>query len=85
MKLFKTENIDVVKDCQGYFDIDPLCMVFMKRQDRFTSLYLFCQSLWCSFFLRDLVTFIVVSLFCLFISFCTVSLPTRGIKLYATS
>ena len=35
VKLFKTGSIDVVKDCQSYFAIDPPSCDLKRKQDKF--------------------------------------------------
>jgi len=41
MKLFKTGSIEVVRDCQSYFDIDlPSCDLKRIRQDKFIIRYI---------------------------------------------
>ena len=39
MKLFRTGNIEVVRDCQAFFNFDLPSMLLRKRTDRFISNY----------------------------------------------
>jgi len=37
MKLFKTNNLDVVKNCQQYFNFDMLSTLWTKRSASFET------------------------------------------------
>ena len=39
MKLFRTGNIEVVRDCQAFFNFDLHSMLLRKRTDKFISNY----------------------------------------------
>jgi len=39
MKLFRTGNIEVVRDCQAFFNFDLPGMLLRKRSDKFISNY----------------------------------------------
>ena len=39
MKLFRTGNIEVVRDCQAFFNFDLPSMLLRKRTDKFISNY----------------------------------------------
>jgi len=44
-KLFKSENTEVVKDCQRYFDIDLPSSGLTKRQDKFIARYKYSDNI----------------------------------------
>jgi len=44
MKLFKTNNIDVVKTCQEYFNFEMPSTVWTKRSTSFDNKFLSCQN-----------------------------------------
>jgi len=45
MKLFKTNNIDVVKTCHVYFNFEMPSTLWMKRSTYFNNKFLSCQNL----------------------------------------
>jgi len=49
MKLFKTESIEVVRDCQSYFAIDLPSCDLKRRQDKFIIRYISTGNAFCQY------------------------------------
>ena len=49
MKLFKSGNIDFIKNCQDYFAIDLPSTTVKKRQDKFIKRYNYATNPFCAF------------------------------------
>jgi len=47
MKLFKSGNIELVKDCQKYFGLDLPSIVLKKKQDKFVERYKYAANPFC--------------------------------------
>ena len=47
MKLFRTNNIDVVKCCQYYFGFDLPSTIWLKRVQKFEAKFKECDNLFC--------------------------------------
>ena len=47
MKLFRTNNIDVVKCCQYFFGFDLPSTIWLKRVQKFEAKFKECYNLFC--------------------------------------
>jgi hypothetical protein len=50
MKLFKTANFGIIKDCLRYFEFKLLSVLIIERTRKFMSKYDACDNFFCKLF-----------------------------------